>query len=160
MSTIAISIVTGLLFLGGIMGTVVPGVPGIGLIFLGVLLFAWNTGFSLISGMTVAIFGLVALLAWGTDLMGSMVGAKVAGGKKWALFGTILGALMGIMAGPPGMMLGAFVGGFLGAVLEGANHQKALKVALFTVVGILGATVMQLMLAVAMILAFLIAVFV
>lgn len=158
MSTIAISIITGLLFLVGLSGVVVPGVPGIGLIFLGVLLFAWNTGFTVVSGWTVLVFGIVALLAWGADVLGSVVGAKAAGGKKLALLGTVVGALLGITAGPAGMMLGAFLGGFAGAAMEGASQHQALKVALYTMVGIVGATVMQIFLALAMIVAFLVAV--
>jgi uncharacterized protein YqgC (DUF456 family) len=80
----------------------------------------------------------------------------LGGGKRWAITGALVGGLVGIFAGPFGMMAGGFVGALIGAWYEGKTGLAASQVALWTVVGIIGATVMQLLVAIGMIIAFII----
>lgn len=150
---------TVILFVVGLGGILIPALPGIGFVFAGILVYAWATGFSTISPITVLVFGVIALLAWLADFWGASVGAKVGGGKTYALTGTILGAIIGAIAfGPIGLFVGAFIGAMVGAVLEGATHQQALRVAALSVVGIVGATIVQFVLGIAMIVAFFLAI--
>lgn len=152
-------VVTAALFIVGLAGVVIPVLPGIGFVFAGTLVYAWATGFSTISPLTIVVFGLLALLAWLADFWGASVGAKVGGGKTYALIGTVIGAVVGAVAvGPLGLLVGAFLGAMVGAVTEGATHQQALKVAALSVVGIVGGTVVQFLLSVAMIVAFFLAI--
>lgn len=153
-------VIVGSLLLIGLVGTVVPGLPGVGLAFAGVLIFAAATQFTLVSVPTVIVFGLIGALAVAADYAGSLLGAKVGGGKRMALAGTIIGSLIGaVSGGPAGLFIGAFLGGLLGALMEGQTHQQAVKIALLSMVGIVGASAFQFVLTLAMIIAFLLAVF-
>ncbi|MBI1833293.1 MAG: DUF456 family protein [Candidatus Andersenbacteria bacterium] len=160
MSSIILWTVTTVLFIVGLGGTVIPGLPGIGFVFAGILLYAWATSFTTVSGVSVVALGIVALAALAASYLGSAVGAKYGGGKQKAIWGTILGALIGATFGPIGIFVGAFVGGLIGALLEGNSHQQALRIAALSILGTLGASVIQFFLALAMIAAFLVAVFV
>jgi len=147
------------LFVLGLVGIFVPVVPGVGLVFAGVLLYAWATGWETISVAWVVGFGVVALLAWVADYIGAAAGAKYGGGKWPTVLGSVIGAIAGlILGGPLGLFIGAFVGALGGALYEGQSMEKASRAALYAVVGMVGATVVQFLLAVTMILAFIIVV--
>jgi len=145
----------------GLVGIFVPVVPGVGLVFAGILFYAWATGWETISVTWVAVFGVVALLAWVADYIGAAAGAKYGGGKWPTVLGSVIGAVAGlILGGPLGLFIGAFAGALGGALYEGQSMEKASRAALYAVIGMVGATVVQLVLAVAMILAFIIVVLV
>lgn len=158
MALTIIWLVTLLLFAAGIFGTFIPALPGIGLIFAGILWHAWTTGFTTLSGTTVLVFGVFALLTWLANFAASSMGARLGGGSYRAMMGTTVGAIVGIFWGPVGIMCGAFIGALLGALSEGQSTQKASKVALWSVVAVLGASLMQAVLGIALILAFFIAI--
>lgn len=149
------------LFALGLVGIVVPVVPGVGLVFAGILFYAWATGWEAISVTWVAVFGVVALLAWVADYIGAAAGAKYGGGKWPTVLGSVIGAIAGlILGGPLGLFIGAFAGSLGGALYEGKSMEKASRAALYSVIGMVGATVVQLVLAVTMIVAFFIVVLV
>ncbi len=153
--SILISIAVALLFLTGLAGTIIPALPGVGLVYGGVLLYAFADGFAHISGASVLWLGLVALLALGAQYAGSMWGAAQGGGKKKALAGTFIGAFVGAFMGPVGIFLGAFVGALAGAMMEGHSAEKAVKVAGLSVVGIIGGSLIQFFLSLILIFVFL-----
>lgn len=148
------------LFLVGLVGVVIPAVPGIGFIFAGILLYALVTGFTDISVTTVLIFGAVTVFVWLIDYAGAALGTYWSGGRSWALVGTIVGSLAGFfIVGPVGLLLGSFVGALIGALYDGHGPERALRVAVISVVGALGATLVQFLFGLGMIVAFLILVF-
>jgi len=153
------TIVAILLFVG-LIGTLVPGLPGIALVLGGILFYAWQTDFTVVGIGTVLTLTVVAALAVLADYFGSALGAKYAGGKKWALIGTVVGAFIGFFVGVVGMFVGAFVGALVGALIEGNNEQRAMKIALYSMVGIVGSALVQFLLAGVMIVAFVVALFV
>lgn len=149
------------LFMLGLIGIFVPVVPGVGLVFAGILFYAWATGWEAIGVTWVAVFGMVALLAWVADYIGAAVGAKYGGGKWPTVLGSVIGAVAGlILGGPLGLFIGAFLGALGGALYEGNSMEIASRAAMYSVIGMVGATVVQLVLAIAMIVAFIIVVLV
>lgn len=161
MTSILVWFITIVLMLLGVVGTLLPAIPGIGFVFAGILVYAIATQFATISGATVAIFGVIAVLTWLANYLGSVMGAASGGGKGKALIGTILGAIAGvIIGGPVAILIGAFIGALVGALIEGKTHQQATKVAIWSVVGIIGATLFQFLIAISMVIAFFIAVFI
>lgn len=156
--SILLAVLVIILFCVGLFGTIIPAVPGVGLVYAGVLLYAVATGFSSISVPTLVALGIVALLASGASYAGSALGAKKGGGGKRALWGAILGAVMGIVVMPPaGLFLGAFIGALVGALLEGHKPEKAAKVAFMSVIGIIGGSLVQFFLSLFLILVFFLA---
>lgn len=130
------------------------------MIFAGILLYAWMTNFSVISTGTVIVFGIVTLLAWLVEYLGSVLGARFGGGGRYAMWGSLLGGLAGIMLiGPIGLLLGVVIGVLLGALYEGKTLNQAGKTVLFSILGILGAKIIQLILALGVIITFIVTIF-
>lgn len=152
-------LVTLTLFIIGFAGLFVPGLPGVGLIFAGILTYGIATSFETISMLTIIILAFVTAIAWAADYLGSALGAKVGGGS-WvssllAIGGTIVGL---VIFGPIGLVLGALTGSLLGAMIEGKDSKQASKMAIYSLIGALGATVVQLILATTMLITFFIAI--
>lgn len=161
MDPILLWCITIVLFAIGTIGTIVPGLPGLGFVFAGVLLYSWATDWAQISTTTVVVVGFIALLASLADWFGSGLATQIGGGKRKAFVGTLLGGVLGLLvASLPGMLIGAFVGAMAGAILEGKKPQQAGKIAVLSIMGILGAKVLQLGIALGIIITFIIALFV
>jgi uncharacterized protein len=154
-----ISILTVILFGIGVLGTFIPGLPGIGLVYAGILVYAFADGFTAIQGSTVMYLGIATLIASFAQYFGSLWATKSAGGKKKALIGTFVGAILGTMGGPVGIFIGAFIGALIGALLEGRTPEAAAHVAFLSVLGIIGGSIIQFLLSIALIAAFLLAIF-
>ncbi len=156
MPDVVIWVLTLLLFGAGLIGVFIPVLPGIAFVFIGVLFYAFMTGFSTINVVAVVVFGAVTFLAWLIEYAGGILGTRLGGGEKYALWGTIGGGLIGLFIGGPLMMVpGLFIGALAGALLEGKTLQGASKAAFFSLLGVVGAKVVQVVLAIGMIMAFL-----
>lgn len=157
--SILLTLLIAALFMVGLLGAFIPAVPGVGLVYAGILVYAIVDGFSNIAVSTIIWFGIVALLASGASYVGSALGTKQGGGGMRALWGTILGAIIGtVTIGPIGIFVGAFIGALVGALMEGQTPEKAMKVAAMSVAGIIGGSLIQFLLSVALIIAFLVAI--
>lgn len=153
-------IVSALLILAGLAGTVLPALPGLPLMFAGMLLAAWVGGFSSISGWTIAVLAALTLLAIAADILASLLGAKRAGASRRAMFGAALGTFAGLFFGIPGLLIGPFAGAVAGEVSLGKPWQEASKVGFATWIGLAVGAALKLALAFAMLAIFLLALFV
>lgn len=144
-----------ILVLVGIAGTVLPALPGIPLVFAGMLLAAWAGDFEQVGGVTMAILGLLAVLSFAIDLLATAMGAKRVGASRLALLGAVIGTFAGLALG----IVGVFIGPFVGALLGELAHRRSLgredvghatRVGAGTWVGIIVGTVLKLGLAFAM----------
>jgi len=159
MASVLIWLGTIVLFLLGLLGVVVPGLPGVALVFAGVLLYAVASDFTSISGSTVMVLGVVALIAYLVEYAGGLLGAKIGGGGRYTMLGIVLGAILGlIIGGPPGLVVGTVAGAMLGALTEGKTPAQAGRAAIYSVLGIVGAKLVQFVLAIAIIISFLVAI--
>ena len=71
----------------GVLGTVLPVLPGPMLVLAGIVLGAWIDHFTHVSGWTVGAIALLALLAWATDFIAALLGARRVGASPAALVG-------------------------------------------------------------------------
>jgi len=113
------------LMLVGLVGTVLPLVPGTVLIFGGAALahFALHAiGWGTLVGLT-----LLTVLALALDLVSGAVGAKYFGATRWGAIGGILGAVVGLFFGVLGIFVGPLVGALLGELLGGQGILPAGK---------------------------------
>ena len=136
----------------GIAGTVLPALPGVPLVFAGMLLAAWAGDFEQVGGWTVAVLAVLTLLSLGIDFMATALGAKRVGASRPALIGAVIGTFAGLAFGLVGVFIGPFVGALLGELvwLRGVGGQelgRATKVGLGTWLGIVVGTVLKLGLA-------------
>lgn len=117
-------IVAVLLIVAGIAGTALPMLPGVPLVFAGLLLAAWHSGFDQVGILTMVIIGAIAALAWAVDFFASVVTAKKAGASKYALWGAGIGALVGIAGGMLGLIIGPAIGAIIGELITHKNTSK------------------------------------
>ncbi|HSJ81070.1 MAG TPA: DUF456 family protein, partial [Thiobacillus sp.] len=85
-----------LLIVLGFAGLILPVVPGIPLVFAGLVLLAWAENFAYVGWMTLTLLGLLALVSYGIDFLASALGAKKFGASPRAVVGAALGALAGL----------------------------------------------------------------
>lgn len=128
------------LVLAGVAGTVLPALPGVPLVFGGLLLAAGIDGFDRVSGATVLVLGLLTLLSFGLDFAATALGARRAGASPLAIAGSLVGAVAGVFLGLPGIVLGPFVGAVAGELLAQGGLDRAARVGVATWVGLLVGT--------------------
>jgi hypothetical protein len=144
-----------LLVLVGLVGTVVPALPGVLLVFGGLFLAAWSEGFTRVGVAGLTIIGILAALAFAADFVASLLGAKRVGASPRALFGATVGGIVGIFFGIPGLLLGPFLGAVLGELWARGGFAKAGRVGVGTWIGLVAAAVAKVVIAFAMIATFL-----
>ncbi len=137
----------------GMIGILVPILPGTLLIWLAVLIYAIAERFQAIDPATFALITLIALITGTADLWMSLLGSK-KGGASWqamlvGLFGSIIGFfLLGSLLPVIGNLIGGIVGYSLGILLGQYIKLREWRIAVkATIGGIVGwgiATILQL----------------
>ena len=139
-------IAAALLILVGLAGTVLPALPGTMLVLGGIVLGAWLDDFTRVKPWVVAVIAVLAVLAWVTDYLATVMGAKKAGASTLAIIGAALGTIAGIFMGLVGVLFMPFVGAVIGEFIAQKNAKQAAKVGLATWLGLLVGTVVKLVL--------------
>src|SRR3954470_16316786 len=93
----------------GLAGTVLPVLPGVALIFGGIVVAAWIDDFTRISPWTVVALGVLASIALAVDYLGAVHGAKRVGASRLAIIAAAIGVVAGIFGGLIGVVLFPFL---------------------------------------------------
>ena len=114
-----------LLVLVGVAGTILPAIPGLPLVFAGMLLAAWAGDFQQIGGWTLLVLAILTLVSIGVDFLASAAGARRVGASRLAVIGALAGTLVGLFFGLVGVFAGPFVGAVVGELVDrrGIAHQ-------------------------------------
>lgn len=112
--TVLLWVLAAALVVVGLIGVVLPAVPGTVLVFAGLVLAAWADGFTRVGAGTLAVLGIMAAASYGIDFVAAALGAKRLGASRRAMAGAALGTLFGLVFGLPGVIIGPFVGAVLG----------------------------------------------
>jgi len=128
---IVLVILAFILLVAGLLGAVIPVIPGPPLSFIGLLVFKWS-GYGNISPVTLWIWAGIAVLITVMDYFLPSIMAKRFGGSRAASIGSMLGLLAGVFIFAPwGMIAGPFIGALAGEwIISRSNITKAFKVAL------------------------------
>ena len=103
-----------LLVLIGVLGALVPVLPGAVLVFAGLLLASWADGFARVGPATLAILALLTVAVYVVEFLAGAYGVEKAGASRRAVLGAVLGTIVGLFFGLAGLVLGPFVGAVLG----------------------------------------------
>ncbi|MCL6581526.1 MAG: DUF456 domain-containing protein [Firmicutes bacterium] len=153
--TVLVFIGVFLLMLLGLVGTFVPVLPGTGLIFLGIFLYALYDRFQVVTGPFVAAMFALTLLTMATDYVAGALGARRVQASRAGILGAALGGVVGLFIfGPVGIIVGPLLGAVTGEVASGRTMNQALRVGVATVVGTAGGMVLKAAVGLAMILLF------
>ena len=150
---IAPFIIALIFILVGLAGIIIPGLPDIIFIFLGILIFALWTGFKGINFTFLLIFFGLTVFSYLFDWLGLILGAKTEKATLWGIFGAVIGAILGIfLGGIIGMILLAFVGTILFELIFAKKDiKKALKAGAGSTLGMIFGILFKFVLAAVMI---------
>ena len=144
-------LLSGLIVIAGLAGTVVPALPGVPLVFLGLFVGAWIGNFETIAWVTIGVLAVLTLIAWVVDFVAGAAGARYLGASSRAFWGATIGAIAGIFFGVVGMLLGPFIGAVLGELSGGSNVVQSGRAGLGAWIGMVVATAVKLAIAFLMI---------
>lgn len=134
---IALYVLSAVLMLIGFIGVVMPALPGLPLVFAGMLLAAWVGEFEQISLTSVVVLGVLAALAQILDFVAGLLGAQRVGASRAGLIGAAIGTLVGLFFGLPGLLLGPFIGAVAGEIVHGRELGLASRVGVGTWIGMI-----------------------
>ena len=132
----------------GVIGAMIPGLPGSSIILASILIWSIATGFTGVGWPLIFIF-IVLILSAGIEYLALYWGVQQAGASKWSTYGAIAGMALGFLGllpalpiGGPliGILFGAIMGAFLGEYLYCSHLEskeritQAFKVSLSIVV--------------------------
>lgn len=135
----------------GFAGLVLPMLPGIPLVFAGLVLLAWAENFAHVGWVTMSILGVLALASYGVDFLATAMGAKKFGASSRAIWGAAIGTLAGLFFGLPGLLLGPFLGAVVGEFTGKASFRAATHAGVGATLGLLFGALLKIALAFAMV---------
>jgi len=145
------------LFAVGLIGTIVPVLPGTTIILAAAIIHRVILGAEKSIGWkTIVALVLLTFLSYLFDFLGSYFGAKYFGATKWGTFGAILGALVGLFFGLIGLFVGPVIGAIVGEVIAGKRMIDAGRAGWGSLLGNIGAMLAKLIIALTMITIFLV----
>jgi uncharacterized protein YqgC (DUF456 family) len=125
-----------ILMLLGIIGCLVPVLPGPPLSYLGLILLHF-TKFADISSTILISLAVVAVVVTILDYIVPVWGTKKLGGTKYGTRGATVGLIIGLFLGPPGIILGPFIGAVVGELIFKDDMKYALKAGFGSLLGFL-----------------------
>ena len=143
-------IVAAALVVIGLAGTILPALPGVPLVFAGLVIAAWIGDFQKIGWPTLTILAVLTSLAIAADFIATLLGAKRAGASKLALAGAAIGSIVGLFFGLLGIFVFPFVGAVVGELIARQRSNQAARVGVATWLGMLLGALAKLSLAITM----------
>jgi len=140
---IALLILAGLCLLVGIIGCIVPGLPGAPIAYAG-LWIAQITERVNFDWKILLVWGIVTVVVSILDYVVPAWGTKRFGGTKYGVWGSTIGVFAGLFFGALGVILGPLVGAILGELIGGKEVSEALKAGWGSFVGLLFGTILKL----------------
>ena len=143
MMDIFLLIVAGILMVIGIIGCIVPGLPGTPIAYAG-LWIAQATDRVDFSWQILLIWGIVTIVVSVLDYVVPAWGTKQFGGTKWGVWGSTIGVFAGLFFGAAGVIIGPLAAAILGELIGGKKVEEALRAGWGSFIGIFFGTVLKL----------------
>ncbi len=115
---IVIIIIAAILLLAGVVGCVIPIIPGPPIAYVGMLIMQLTDKYNF-SVSQLIIWGIATAVVVALDYIAPTWGTKLGGGSTWGKWGCFLGTIIGLFCFPPlGIIIGPFVGAVIGELLH------------------------------------------
>lgn len=131
-----------LLIVLGIVGCVVPMLPGTPLSYAGILLLHFTEQAQFTTTQLIVWLLLVIILQV-LDYITPMMGSKYSGGTTYGNRGCIAGTIVGLFFMPWGIILGPFFGAVIGEMLGGRDLNHALRAGIGSLIGFVLGTLLK-----------------
>ncbi|MFW6283126.1 MAG: DUF456 domain-containing protein [Minisyncoccales bacterium] len=117
-----------ILILIGLLGSLIPFLPGVILAWIGFFIYSAGTSFTQISILENIIFLVLVILAMILDYFLPLWGAKKRKASKQGLTGAIIGLTGGIISSNIiGTIIGPIIGAYLGEIFGEKSSKKAFQ---------------------------------
>ena len=126
-----------LVMLAGLIGSLLPVLPGTPLILIAAIGHRLYFGEVSISNLVLGILVALTVVSLVFDFLASMLGAKKFGATWRGMLGAVIGGIIGLFFSLPGIILGPFLGAMLFEMLGDKEFKKAAKAGLGATVGLL-----------------------
>jgi uncharacterized protein len=124
-TTTILWIISAIMLITGFAGLLLPALPGVLLIFAGLVFAAWAENFAYVGWGTIAILGALTVAAYLIDFLAGLFGAKRFGAGKYGVIGAAIGTVIGLLFSLPGIIIGPFIGAVLGELYANKDLQSA-----------------------------------
>lgn len=125
--TILLTLLGVVVIVVGVVALVAPLLPGVAIIYLGILIVAWADNFTRIGPLMLFVMLALMLVALVADNVAGLFGARRAGASGWGVFGAGIGAFVGLFLGLPGIILGPAIGALTFEYLRNPDARRALR---------------------------------
>ena len=130
-------LISGIIFMIlGIIGCLVPVLPGPPLSFLGLILLHLSR-FGHFDSSTLITLGIIAVVVTIMDYVVPVWGTKRFGGSKYGTRGATVGLVIGLFLGPMGIIIGPLIGAFVGEMIFKDDTRYALRAGFGSLLGFL-----------------------
>jgi uncharacterized protein len=147
---ILLYVAAAVLIVVGLIGAIVPALPGIPLIFGGIWLIAGVDHYQHLGLWWLLAIAGVGVVGQTLDLFAGALGAKRVGASKQAVWGALAGTVIGVFFGLPGLLLGPFFGAVLGELSAGNSVLRSTHVGVSAWVGLIFGSIIKLVSSVTM----------
>jgi uncharacterized protein YqgC (DUF456 family) len=148
---IALYVLAAVLIISGLIGSIIPALPGLPLIFGGIWLTAAVDNYRHVGAWWLLIIGALGAAGVIIEFIASTLGTKRVGASRLALWGASLGTFAGLFLGIPGLIFGPFVGALLGELASGNSVLRSAHVGVGTWIGLLFGTLLKLVISFVMV---------
>ena len=135
----------------GLAGAIIPTVPGIPMIFIGIWLLAGVDHYHHLGYGWLICIAAVGAVGLTIDLLAGALGVKRVGASKQAVLGALCGTIVGLFFGLPGLLLGPFLGAVLGELAAGSSVLRSTNVGVSAWLGLIFGTIVKLVSSVMMV---------
>ncbi len=136
-------IIGAILLLVGLVGCILPIIPGPPIAYLSIVALHFTDKVSF-SAKQLLIWLMLVIIIQVADYFIPMLGVKKLGGTKWGNWGCLIGTLIGVIIFPPwGIVVGPFAGAFIGELLSGKKVDLAFKAGFGAFIGFLFSTILK-----------------
>ena len=143
MLDIILIILGSLCLIVGLLGCILPIIPGPPISYAGLLLLH-ITDKAQFSTSQLLIWLFLVVIVQVLDYFTPMIGSKYSGGSKWGNWGCVIGTVAGIFIFPPwGILFGPFAGAVIGELLGGKKSIDAFKAGIGAFIGFLLSVVVK-----------------
>lgn len=157
---IFLTIIASILLLIGLIGSIVPILPGPPIAFGGLLLVQF-TSKQPFSSEFLIIFGVLAILSAVIDNVLPIYATKKFNGSKKGVWGSAIGLIIGLFSFPPfGIIIGPMLGAFIGEIADGKTANNAVRPAFGSLIGFLSSIFLRFALSIIMAYYFVVEVFI
>jgi uncharacterized protein len=149
-----------LLMIVGALGIVLPALPGVPLLFAGMVVAAAIDDFQRVGWLPLGVLGFLTLLAVLVEFAASALGAQRVGASARAVLGALVGTVVGLFFGIPGLVFCPFIGAVVGELSVHGRIDQAGRVGVATWIGLVFGTLAKIAIAFAMLGIFVLAYFI